>query len=129
MQFVPRMIPTAIGRSSRDLIYCLLFPGAGQDRRTVGGYNSVMSATFNSTTIFRRVIEPENGSLAPDVARYVHGLDFKPDDHARYELLSAKTQEGALSPQESEELEGFLHIDSLLAIMRLKAERSLARAS
>ncbi len=88
-----------------------------------------MSATFNSTTLFRRVIEPENGSLAPDVARYVRDLDFKPDDHARFELLSAKAQEGTLSSEESEELEGFLHIDSLLAIMRLKADRSLARAS
>jgi hypothetical protein len=53
----------------------------------------------------------------------------KADDHARFELLSAKAQEGTLSSKESEELEGFLHIDSLLAIMRLKAERSLARAS
>jgi hypothetical protein len=86
-----------------------------------------MSATVNSTTLFRRVIEPENGSLAPDVARYVHDLDFKPDDHARFELLSAKAR--TLSEQESEELEGFLHIDSLLAIIRLKAERSLAHTS
>jgi hypothetical protein len=87
-----------------------------------------MSTTFNSTTQFRRVIEPESGSLSPDVARYVRGLDFKADDHARFEDLSAKAQEGTLTPQESEELEGFLHIDSLLAIMRLKADRSLTRS-
>jgi hypothetical protein len=88
-----------------------------------------MSTTFNSTTLFRRVIEPESGTLAPDVARYVRGLDFKADDHARFEDLSAKAQEGTLSTQEREELEGFVHIDSLLAIMRLKAERSLAHSS
>jgi len=84
-----------------------------------------MGSAFNSTTLFRRVIEPENGTLAPDVARYVKDLDFKPDDHARFEFLSAKAQEGALSTDESEELKGFLHVDSLLTIMRLKAERSL----
>ena len=93
------------------------------------GYNRDMSATFNSTTLFRRIIEPEHGSLTPDVARYVRDLDFKADDHARYEALSAKAQDGQLSLQEVEELEGFLHIDSLLTIMRLKAERSLAQSS
>lgn len=88
-----------------------------------------MSQTFSSTTLFRRVIDPESGSLAPDVARYVRTLDFKPEDHARFEELSEKAQEGKLSAQEAEELEGFLHIDTLLAIMRLKAERSLSSIS
>jgi len=88
-----------------------------------------MSGTFNSTTLFRRVIEPENGTLAPDVARYVKDLNFKPEDHARFESLSVKAQEGALSSEESEELESFLHVDSLLTIMRLKAERSLSPRS
>lgn len=85
-----------------------------------------MAVTFDSTTLFRRVIEPDRGGLPPELARYVMALDFKPDDHARYEVLSAKAQEGALTPEEAAELEGFLHVDSLLAIMRLKAERSLA---
>ncbi|MDB5330794.1 MAG: hypothetical protein JWP03_1945 [Phycisphaerales bacterium] len=84
-----------------------------------------MGVTFDSTTLFRRVIEPESGSLAPDVARYIVDLDFRPEDHARFEQLSAKAQEGKLSVEETEELDGFLHVDSLLAIMRLKAERSL----
>lgn len=84
-----------------------------------------MPEIFNTTTLFRRVIEPETGSLAPEVARYVKDLDFKPDDHARFETLSAKAQDGTLSPQEADELNGFLHIDSLLTIMRLKAGGSL----
>lgn len=89
-------------------------------------YNSTMPETFDSTTLFRRVIEPESGSLSPDVARYVRDLDFKAADQARFETLSAKAQEGTLTPQESQELKGFLHVDSLLTIMRLKAERSLS---
>jgi hypothetical protein len=84
-----------------------------------------MGVTFDSTTLFRRVIEAESGSLAPDVARYIVDLDFRPEDHARFEQLSAKAQEGKLSVEETAELDGFLHVDSLLAIMRLKAERSL----
>lgn len=85
-----------------------------------------MAVAFDSTTLFRRVIEPDRGGLPIELARYVMALDFKPDDHARYEALSAKLQEGTLGPEEVAELEGFLHVDSLLAILRLKAERSLA---
>lgn len=85
-----------------------------------------MALGFDSTTLFRRVIEPENGGLPPEVGRYALALDFRPDDHVRYETLSAKAQDGTLTPAEAEELDGFLHVDSLLAILRLKAERSLS---
>jgi hypothetical protein len=84
-----------------------------------------MSITAESTHIFRRVIEPEVGSLSPELARFVKTLDFRGDDHARYEALSAKAQEGSLTPAEGDELDGYLHVDSLLTILRLKAERSL----
>jgi len=86
-----------------------------------------MSATAASTQIFRRVIEPETGSFSPELAQIVLDLDFRGEDHTRYEALSAKAQEGALSAEEADELDGYLHVDSLLAILRLKAERSLKR--
>jgi hypothetical protein len=84
-----------------------------------------MAITAESTQIFSRVIEPDVGSLPPELARYVESLDFRPADHARYELLSAKARDGSLTPAESDELDGYLHVDSLLSIMRLKAEHSL----
>jgi hypothetical protein len=87
-----------------------------------------MVMASESTQIFRRVIEPENGSFPPELARFVMGLDFRGDDHARYSELSAKAREGALSDEEASELDGYLHVDSLLAILRLKAERSLRSA-
>ncbi len=84
-----------------------------------------MAITANSTEIFRRVIEPEDGSLPADFARFVEKLDFAPQDHARYEELSVKAREGSLGPEEADLLDSYLHIDSLLSIMRLKATRSL----
>ena len=86
-----------------------------------------MSATATSTQIFRRVIEPEKGSFSPELARVVLDLDFRGEAHSRYEGLSAKAREGTLSAEEADELDGYLHVDSLLAILRLKAERSLKR--
>lgn len=88
-----------------------------------------MAITAESASIFSRVIAPDVGSLPPDLARYVLSLDFRPEDHARYEALSAKAQEGTLTPQEADELDGYLHVDSLLSIMRLKADRSLRKGS
>jgi hypothetical protein len=84
-----------------------------------------MAITAESMNIFRRVIDPDVGSLPAEFARFVNGLDFRPEDHARYEELSAKAQSGILTSQEEDELDGFLHVDSLLTILRLKAERSL----
>jgi len=72
-----------------------------------------MAATAESTQIFRRVIEPERGTFPRDLARYVLDLDFPGEDHAGYEALSAKAQEGTLTAQEADELDGYLHVDGL----------------
>jgi len=78
-----------------------------------------------TTEIFKRVIDPDHGTLPEPLARYLAELDFKSEDHQRFELLSAKAREGTLSNAESAELDGFLDVDALLSIMRLKAQRSL----
>lgn len=83
---------------------------------------AMSSATPN---IMRRVIDPDLGTLPPQLARYVLTLDFKADDHARYEELSAKARAGSLTQPEEEELDGYLEVDGLLSLLRLKAERSL----
>ena len=70
-------------------------------------------------------MEPERGSFSKDLARFVIDLDFHGADHARYQELSSKAQEGSLTRPEMDELDGYLQVDSLLAILRLKAERSL----
>lgn len=87
-----------------------------------------MAITADSTSIFSRVIEPDVGSLSPELARYVLSLDFPPHDQARYAELSEKAQGGLLTADETDELDAFLHVDTLLSIMRLKADRSLRAA-
>lgn len=63
--------------------------------------------------------------MSPELARFVLKIDFPPEDHARFEELSAEVQERELTPDEANELDNYIHVDSLLAILRLKAERSL----
>jgi hypothetical protein len=88
-----------------------------------------MAIAAESASIFKRVINPAAGSMSPILAEYVLTLDFPADDHVRYEELSAKAQEGTLTAAEADQLDGYLHVDSLLAILRLKADRSLREQS
>lgn len=42
-----------------------------------------MVAPVDSAAILRRVIDPERGSMSPELAKFVLELDFPPADHAR----------------------------------------------
>ncbi len=77
----------------------------------------VFTTSTESTQIFRRVIEPESGSFPYDPARFVLDLDFRGDDHERYQSLPTNAQDGTLADEESCVLDAYLHVDILLAIM------------
>ena len=87
-----------------------------------------MSTTASyEAMILHRVIQPGAGDLAPDLARYVLSLDFSAPDHERIAALSASAQEGTLSDAEADELDGYLRVNDLLAILQSKARHSLRR--
>lgn len=75
--------------------------------------------------ILERVIDPQHGDFPPDLARQVLKFDFPSADHARYEDLSAKAQQGTLSEEERAELEDYLNVNDFLMILRAKAQASL----
>ena len=77
------------------------------------------------TGILQRVIGPERGTLAPDLARYVLTLAFAPSDQARYAQLAERAQQGALSGDEQAELDEYLAVNDFLAIVQSKARASL----
>ncbi len=81
--------------------------------------------TTSEAAIFSRVLEPEKPMLSDDAARSILALDFAPADRERMNALAAKARAGALSPAEDEELENFLRVGDLLAIMQSKARRTL----
>jgi len=51
------------------------------------------------------------------------------NDEDRVNQLSAKAREGSLSEAETQELDSYLHIGSLLAVMQSKARRLLKNAA
>lgn len=79
--------------------------------------------------ILDRLIEPQHGNFSAEHARYVLGLDFSPDQHARYADLSAIAEKGTLSQSEQAELDEFLAANCLLMILQSKARLSLKKHS
>jgi hypothetical protein len=84
--------------------------------------------TNNGAAILNRLFDPEGDHLPADAARFLARLDFPKCDHVRMEELSKKAAEGALSSDEREELNEYLRVADLLAVIQSKARRSLKRA-
>jgi hypothetical protein len=78
-------------------------------------------------SILERVIKPERGDFSPELAQHILSFDFPPEDHDRYRELSAKAQDGSLTPDERLELEDYLGVNDFLIIIKAKAEASLHR--
>ena len=72
-----------------------------------------------------RIIAPAEGDLPAGLAEYLLRLHFAPEDHAKYEELSAKAQEGTLTPDERSDLEDLLTANDVLTILHAKARTSL----
>jgi len=75
--------------------------------------------------ILERIIEPADGNLRPALAHYLLSLDFKPQDHQRMDQLSSRAQAGSLAPDEEEELDSYISLGHLLALLQSKARASL----
>jgi hypothetical protein len=85
--------------------------------------------TANSeAVILSRVIEPEKPNMPPEAARALLELDFGAEDRARMNELAAKARQGMLNADEEQELDNYLDVGHLLALMQSKARRSLREA-
>lgn len=78
------------------------------------------------TSILAHVIEPTQGTLAPETAKYLLSLDFPQADQSRFAVLSTKAQAGSLTEEEQNQLDEFLAVNDLLTIMQAKARASLS---
>ena len=76
--------------------------------------------------ILTRVFSPRRDELTPELAKQIVSLDFRPEDHARYLVLSSKAQAGTLAKCEVAELDEYLSVNSLLMVLQSKA-RDLLR--
>ena len=81
----------------------------------------------SEAAIFSRVWADEGQPLSATLARHVLKLRFSADDAARMHELAEKNRQGKLSADEAEELDNFIRVGDLLAILQSKARRSLRK--
>ena len=90
--------------------------------------SSQLLAPNTEAAILARVIESGLSAITPDVARYLISMQLPLGDRERVDELSAKAREGSLTEEETQELDSYLHIGSLLAVMQSRARRLLKHA-
>ena len=76
-------------------------------------------------TIWSRIIDADQGDLTREAADYFLKLDFRPSDHERIAELSEKANGGTLTSLERAELEEYIRVGDLIALIQSKARRSL----
>jgi hypothetical protein len=74
-----------------------------------------------------RVFESHSGTFPEPLARLILEVHFPPADHARYEQLSAKAQDGTLTADEQAQLDDYVNLNDFLMILKTKAEASLRK--
>jgi len=84
-----------------------------------------MSVT--EAAILERIIEPREGELSPEAARFLLSLDFRAGDRRRVDELTSKAQAGTLTVEEQADLEHYRRVARFLDRMRSKAQQMLSR--
>jgi hypothetical protein len=72
------------------------------------------------------VVHPGAGTFSREHADYVLSLDLPDAVKDRCDDLSLKAQDGALTPEETAELDHYISADAMLTVMKSKARRSLS---
>jgi hypothetical protein len=80
------------------------------------------------TAMLRRLADLEPQSMSPKTAHKLLELDFSRPDQQRVTLLSEKAQAGTLTLPEQDELEEYIRVADLLAILQSRARRALKDA-
>jgi hypothetical protein len=89
---------------------------------------STQAASSNTeAAILARLIQSRD-EMNHEVAQYLLSIDFSPSDVERMNVLSQAARDGTLSPEESSELDSYLHVGNLLAIIQSKARVYLKAA-
>ena len=82
----------------------------------------------SEAAIFSRVWADEGHPLSATVARHVLKLRFSAKDQARMHELASRNQVGELAAEEIDELDNFVRVGDLLAILQSKARQRLRTA-
>jgi hypothetical protein len=83
----------------------------------------------SEAAIFSRVFVDGRQSLTPELARHILTLEFSDDDKSRMHELAVKNQAGQISPEELQDLDNYIKVADLVAILQSKARKFLRTKS
>jgi hypothetical protein len=87
--------------------------------------NSKLLGQNSEAGILARLIQTSREALSRDAAEYLLSLNFDERDILRMNELSELASLGSLSTAEAAELDTYIHVSNLLAVMQSKARQSL----
>ena len=85
------------------------------------------TAATTQLDIWSRILDSDQRELTPEAAAFILRMDLTKRDRERVRELNDKAAEGKLTKVEHAELEEFIRVGDLLAVMQSKARRSLKR--
>jgi len=85
---------------------------------TMGAHESTVDF---EPVIWARLIQAPKAPISPDAARYLLSINFNEADSGRMQQLMDKSNEGAMTPDEAAELDGYVNIANLLSVMHSQA--------
>ena len=75
--------------------------------------------------IWARLVRAHNRELSADLARFLLSINFGEEDEERMQELADRSSEGTLTSLERAEMDGYLHIANLLAVLQSNARIAL----
>jgi hypothetical protein len=81
--------------------------------------------TNTEAGILTRLIRDRQGEISRDTANYLLSFRFDQDDVARMNDLSEMASLGTLSDADAAELDSYIHVSNLLAVMQSRARQAL----
>jgi hypothetical protein len=87
--------------------------------------NSQLVGQNTEAGILARLIQTRQDNLSHDAANYFLSLHFEDKDISRMNELSDLARLGTLAPADEAELDSYIHVSNLLAVMQSKARQSL----
>jgi hypothetical protein len=88
------------------------------------------SASANTeAAILARLIRIEEQELSRGAAEFLLSIRFGDRDTARMNELSELARQGKLTGDDHAELDSYLHVGNLLAVMQSKGRRALERSA
>lgn len=84
-----------------------------------------VAAPPSELTILSKVFLRDPHGLTKEQARYLVGLCFSDEDKERMKELARKNREGEISAEELRELDSYVKVGDLLAILQSKAREFL----